>query len=192
MITPAVSVLSAVEGLKTVDPRFGGFVIPIAIMILVGLFMIQARGTAKVGALFGPIMLLYFAVISALGIVYIVQAPGIVLETLNPLNAFHFFLSDGVRAFITLGSVVLAITGAEALYADMGHFGRKPIGVSWIWFVMPALMLNYMGQGAMLLSLDPPPLSKRSRTPSSCSPPKPIACRSSSSPRWRRSSPARR
>ncbi len=155
MITPAVSVLSAVEGLSTVNPNFTRFVIPIAIGILVALFMIQSRGTAKVGALFGPIMLLYFAVISVLGIVYIAQAPGIVLETINPLNAFNFFLSDGVRAFITLGSVVLAITGAEALYADMGHFGRKPIGVSWIWFVMPALMLNYMGQGAMLLSLNP-------------------------------------
>jgi len=154
MITPAVSVLSAVEGLTTVDPRFGQFVIPIAIGILFGLFVIQSRGTARVGALFGPIMLTYFAVLSVLGIVYISQAPGIIVETINPLNAVQFFITDGFRAFITLGSVVLAITGAEALYADMGHFGRKPIGVSWIWFVMPALMLNYMGQGAMLLSLD--------------------------------------
>jgi KUP system potassium uptake protein len=154
MITPAVSVLSAVEGLTTVNPGFGSFVIPIAIGILVFLFMIQSRGTAKVGALFGPIMLIYFAVLSGLGIAYIVQMPGIVLETINPLNALNFFLTDGWRAFLTLGSVVLAITGAEALYADMGHFGRKPIGVSWIWFVMPALMLNYMGQGAMILSLD--------------------------------------
>jgi KUP system potassium uptake protein len=155
MITPAVSVLSAVEGLTTVDARLGQFVIPIAIFILVFLFMIQSRGTARVGALFGPIMLTYFATLSVLGVIYIARDPQIVLETINPLNAIAFFATDGFRAFVTLGSVVLAITGAEALYADMGHFGRKPIGVSWIWFVMPALMLNYMGQGAMLLSMDP-------------------------------------
>ncbi|HYW15802.1 MAG TPA: KUP/HAK/KT family potassium transporter, partial [Allosphingosinicella sp.] len=106
------------------------------------------------GTFFGPIMLLYFAVLSVLGLVHIAGAPGIILETLNPLNAASFFATDGLRAFLALGSVVLAVTGAEALYADMGHFGRRPIGVSWLVFVMPALMLNYMGQGAMLLSLD--------------------------------------
>jgi KUP system potassium uptake protein len=156
MITPAISVLSAVEGLNTVQSGFQPYIIPIAIGILVALFAIQARGTAKVGALFGPIMILYFIVISVLGLVYIVQSPWIILETLNPWNAVQFFITDGWRAFLALGSVVLAVTGAEALYADMGHFGRKPIGISWLFFVMPALMLNYMGQGAMIISLDVP------------------------------------
>jgi KUP system potassium uptake protein len=155
MITPAISVLSAVEGLTTVQAGFQPFVIPIAIGILVGLFAIQAHGTARVGALFGPIMLIYFVTLSVLGIMHIAVAPGIILQTLNPLNAVAFFMTDGSRAFLALGSVVLAVTGAEALYADMGHFGRKPIGISWLFFVMPALMLNYMGQGAMILSLDP-------------------------------------
>ena len=155
MITPAISVLSAVEGLTTVEPGFQPYVIPIAVAILVGLFAIQARGTARVGALFGPIMIIYFLTLAALGIFYILSAPGIIIETLNPLNAVRFFLTDGWRAFLALGSVVLAVTGAEALYADMGHFGRKPIGLSWLVFAMPALMLNYMGQGAMILSLDP-------------------------------------
>ncbi len=155
MITPAISVLSAVEGLTTVESSFGPYVQIIAVTILVGLFAIQARGTATVGALFGPIMLIYFLTISVLGVIHIAHDPMIVLHTVNPLNAVHFFLADGVRAFLAMGSVVLAVTGAEALYADMGHFGRKPIGVSWLFFVLPALMLNYMGQGAMILSLDP-------------------------------------
>jgi len=154
MITPAISVLSAVEGLTTVESGFEPFVIPIAIGILLGLFAIQARGTARVGALFGPIMIFYFLTISVLGLMHIAGSPWIILETINPLNAANFFLTDGWRAFLAMGSVVLAVTGAEALYADMGHFGRKPIGVSWLAFVMPALMLNYMGQGAMVLSLD--------------------------------------
>ncbi|MEN9392860.1 MAG: hypothetical protein RLZZ104_1203 [Pseudomonadota bacterium] len=155
MITPAISVLSATEGLSYVHPGFREWVLPIAIAILVSLFLIQARGTAKVGALFGPIMLVYFATLAALGLVYIVHMPSIILETLNPLNAIYFFYIDGFRAFVALGAVVLAITGAEALYADMGHFGRRPIKISWLWFVLPALMLNYMGQGAMVLSLSP-------------------------------------
>jgi KUP system potassium uptake protein len=155
MITPAMSVLSATEGLSYVHPGFREWVLPIAIAILVSLFLIQARGTAKVGALFGPIMLVYFATLAALGLVYIVHMPSIILETLNPLNAIYFFYIDGFRAFVALGAVVLAITGAEALYADMGHFGRRPIKISWLWFVLPALMLNYMGQGAMVLSLSP-------------------------------------
>jgi KUP system potassium uptake protein len=154
MIAPAISVLSAVEGLQTVEPKFGPFVVPIAVIILMGLFSIQSHGTRRVGSFFGPIMLLYFATISVFGIMHIAGDPAIVLHTLNPLNAFDFFLTDGLRAFLALGSVVLAVTGAEALYADMGHFGRKPIGLSWLVFVMPALMLNYMGQGAMILSLD--------------------------------------
>jgi KUP system potassium uptake protein len=155
MITPAISVLSAVEGLTTVESGFAPYVQPIAVGILVGLFALQARGTAAVGALFGPIMLLYFLVISVLGLIHIAGSPGIIWETINPVNAVRFFLADGWRAFLALGSVVLAVTGAEALYADMGHFGRKPIGISWLCFVLPALMLNYMGQGAMILSLDP-------------------------------------
>jgi KUP system potassium uptake protein len=155
MITPAISVLSAVEGLTTVQAGFGPYVQPIAVGILIGLFAIQARGTAAVGALFGPIMLVYFMTISVLGVMHIAESPGIILQAINPVNAVRFFITDGWRAFLALGSVVLAVTGAEALYADMGHFGRKPIGVSWLFFVMPALMLNYMGQGAMIISLDP-------------------------------------
>jgi KUP system potassium uptake protein len=155
MITPAISVLSAVEGIKTVESSFGPYVVPVAVGILVGLFAIQSHGTARVGALFGPIMILYFITISVLGVIQIAGSPWIILETINPLNAVRFFVTDGWGAFVAMGSVVLAVTGAEALYADMGHFGRKPIGVSWLVFVMPALMLNYMGQGAMILSLDP-------------------------------------
>ncbi|MFL6728550.1 MAG: potassium transporter Kup [Sphingomicrobium sp.] len=155
MITPAVSVLSAVEGLTTVNAGLQRFVVPIAIGILVGLFAIQARGTAKVGQLFGPVMLLYFACIAVLGCMHIVDYPAVILAMLNPLNAVYFFATDFVRAFVAMGSVVLAVTGAEALYADMGHFGRKPIRASWLYFVLPALLLNYMGQGAMLLSSDP-------------------------------------
>jgi KUP system potassium uptake protein len=152
MITPAISVLSAVEGLTTVEAGFQPYVIPIAVGILIGLFAIQSRGTAKVGALFGPIMIVYFVTLSGLGLFHITKQPGIILETLNPLNAVAFFMTDGWRAFLALGSVVLAVTGAEALYADMGHFGRRPIKYAWA-FVVSALMLNYMGQGAMILSL---------------------------------------
>ncbi len=154
MITPAISVLSATEGLKYINPGFGNWVVPIAVCILLGLFWIQSRGTATVGALFGPIMVVYFITLAGLGLIYLVGDPWIIVETINPYNAVQFFLTDGTRAFIALGSVVLAVTGAEALYADMGHFGRKPITFSWLWFVVPALMLNYMGQGAMILSLD--------------------------------------
>jgi len=154
MITPAISVLSAVEGLTVVQASLAPVVVPIAVGILVFLFMIQSRGTAAVARLFGPVMLVYFATISALGLIQIVQAPG-VLASLNPWHAVQFFATDKWLAFLALGSVVLAVTGAEALYADMGHFGRNPIRVSWLFFVMPALMLNYLGQGAMVLSQDP-------------------------------------
>ncbi|MFN2472602.1 MAG: potassium transporter Kup [Sphingomicrobium sp.] len=155
MITPAISVLSAVEGLTTVEGSLEPFVIPIAVAILIGLFLIQARGTAKVGAIFGPVMIIYFITIAALGCMHIVDHPSVLWHTFNPLNAVHFYTVDPLRAFIAMGSVVLAVTGAEALYADMGHFGRNPIRVSWLFFVLPALLLNYMGQGAMLLSLPP-------------------------------------
>ncbi len=154
MITPAMSVLSATEGLKYVHPGFEAWILPIAVGILVALFWIQARGTAKVGAFFGPIMLTYFATLTALGLMHLIKDPMIIVQTLNPWNAVNFFVVDGFRAFIAMGSVVLAVTGAEALYADMGHFGRKPITLGWLWIVLPALMINYMGQGAMILSLD--------------------------------------
>ncbi len=150
IITPAMSVLSAVEGLTVVEASFSPLVLPVAITILVGLFVIQSRGAAKVGALFGPVMVVYFAVLSVLGVVNLVAHPGI-LQALNPYWAAQFFAGDFLRAFLALGSVVLAVTGAEALYADMGHFGRRPIQFSWLWIVLPALMLNYLGQGALLL-----------------------------------------
>jgi KUP system potassium uptake protein len=153
MITPAMSVLSASEGLTEVSPAFAPFVLPFAIVLLLGLFFIQSRGTAKVGALFGPIMVTYFAVIAALGIVQIAQHP-IIFTALSPHYAAMFLYEGGWHAFLALGSVVLAITGAEALYADMGHFGRNPIRVSWLAVVLPCLMLNYLGQGAMILSGD--------------------------------------
>lgn len=152
MITPAMSVLSATEGLQYVHPGFKDWIVPLAVAILFALFAIQSRGTEKVGKLFGPIMLLYFGTLAALGLMYVVNDPGIILETLNPVNAYVFFATDGFRAFVAMGSVVLAVTGAEALYADMGHFGRKPIGLSWLTVVLPCLMLNYMGQGALVLS----------------------------------------
>ena len=152
MITPAMSVLSATEGLRYLHPGFGGWIVPLAVAILFALFAIQARGTERVGRMFGPIMLAYFTTLAGLGTLYVVQMPSIILETLNPLNALIFFQTDGFRAFVAMGSVVLAVTGAEALYADMGHFGRKPIAVSWLAIVLPCLMLNYMGQGALVLS----------------------------------------
>ena len=150
IITPAMSVLSAVEGLIVVEASLQPVVVPIAITILIGLFVIQSRGTAKVGALFGPIMILYFSVLTVLGVVNIVQNPEI-LGALNPWWAVQFFLDNPFAGFLALGSVVLAVTGAEALYADMGHFGRGPIRISWLWIVLPALTFNYLGQGALLL-----------------------------------------
>jgi len=154
MITPAISVLSAVEGLTTVNAGLATFVIPISIGLLVGLFAIQSRGTAKVGLLFAPVMLFYFVTLAVLGGIHIVDHPAIILATINPLNAIQFFMLEPVRAFISMGSVVLAVTGAEALYADMGHFGRRPIRAAWLYFVLPALLINYMGQGAMLMAQD--------------------------------------
>ena len=164
MITPAISVLSAVEGLTVVEAGLQPLVLPIAVAILIGLFLIQARGTAMVGRLFGPIMMVYFLALSVLGIVHIAASPSIILA-LNPWYALQFFLFDPLTAFLALGSVVLAVTGAEALYADMGHFGRSPIRVSWMAFVLPALMLNYLGQGAMILSLDPEGAREAIRNP---------------------------
>ena len=150
MITPAISVLSAVEGLTIVEAQMQPLVVPISIGILVGLFLVQSRGTAKVGNMFGPIMLIYFAVLALLGVMNIVQHPEIV-GILNPEWAVRFFVYNPKLAFLALGSVFLCVTGAEALYADMGHFGRKAINFSWLVLVYPCLTLNYMGQGALLL-----------------------------------------
>ncbi|RJY08351.1 potassium transporter Kup [Aurantiacibacter aquimixticola] len=152
MITPAISVLSAVEGLAVVDPALDGYVIPIALVLLVCLFVLQQRGTEKVGALFAPVMMIYFSVIAVLGAIQIFGTPEI-LWALNPWYAVQFFITDKWFAFLALGSVVLAVTGAEALYSDMGHFGRGPMKLSWFGFVMPCLLLNYFGQGAMILGL---------------------------------------
>jgi KUP system potassium uptake protein len=150
MITPAVSVLGAIEGLAVYEPAFGAAVVPLVVGILIGLFMIQSRGTAKVASFFGPIMLVYFAVISVLGVMSIAALPEVVFA-LSPHHAVTMFVVDPFRGFLAMGSAVLAVTGAEALYADMGHFGRKPIRVSWLAFVLPALVLNYLGQAALLM-----------------------------------------
>lgn len=151
IITPAISVLSAVEGLKLVTPVFDPYVIPITISVLISLFMIQRHGTASVGKLFGPVMLLWFGTLAALGIANISQYPA-VLQLVNPYWSIQFIIHYPAIAFITLGAVVLTITGGEALYADMGHFGRKPINYAWFILVFPALILNYCGQGALLLT----------------------------------------
>jgi len=150
VITPAISVLSAVEGLEVATPALKPWVIPITIGVLIGLFAFQRHGTAGIGALFGPVVCLWFAVLAFLGIVNIVTEPG-VLGALNPLYALNFFLSDPRLGFLALGGVFLVVTGGEALYADMGHFGRKPIQLAWFGVVLPALVLNYLGQGALLL-----------------------------------------
>jgi KUP system potassium uptake protein len=150
MITPAISVLSAVEGLTIVHSGLQPLVIPISIGILIGLFLVQSRGTAKVGNLFGPIILIYLAVLATLGVANIIAHPDII-GALNPLWAAKFFAYNPKLAFLALGSVFLAVTGAETLYADMGHFGRKAIGFSWLTLVYPCLTLNYLGQGALLL-----------------------------------------
>lgn len=151
MITPAISVLSAVEGLELVTPTLKPYVIPLTLAILTGLFFIQKRGTGSVGLFFGPIMTGWFGVLGLLGVLQIIHNPS-VLAALNPLHAIHFIGAHPGLAFLALGSVVLAVTGGEALYTDMGHFGRFPIRLAWFAFVMPALVLNYFGQGALLLA----------------------------------------
>lgn len=150
IITPAISVLSAVEGMKVVTPAFDPFVVPGAVGLLLFLFMMQRRGTTKVGRLFGPVMLLWFSVLAALGIVQIVKNPGILIG-LNPYYAVRLLAHDPWIGFLLFGAVVLAVTGAEALYADMGHFGKGPIRRAWLSLVFPALLLNYFGQGALVL-----------------------------------------
>jgi len=151
LITPAISVLSAVEGLEVATPAFKPYVIPLTLMVLVALFLIQKRGTGSVGALFGPIMVVWFVTLAVLGAISIAQAPQ-VLAALNPLYGIAFLATHGALGFLSLGAVVLALTGAEALYADMGHFGARSVRLAWSTLVLPALALNYFGQGALLLA----------------------------------------
>ena len=150
MLTPAISVISAVEGLGVVSSEFQPYIVWIALTILISLFAIQRHGTERVGKLFGPIMLIYFAAISAMGVYHIAGHPQ-VLQALNPAYICAFFVAHPLYSFLSLGAVIYAVTGTEALYADMGHFGRKPITYAWLYLVFPALMLNYMGQAAMLM-----------------------------------------
>jgi KUP system potassium uptake protein len=153
MITPAISVLSAVEGLEVVTPLFRPYVVPLTVGILVALFVIQRHGTHRVGGLFGPIVIVWFATIAVLGISWIVREP-VVLTAFDPRHAIIFFESNGLTGFAVLGAVFLVVTGGEALYADMGHFGPRPIRLAWFALVLPALVLNYLGQGALLLEND--------------------------------------
>ncbi len=150
MITPAISVLSAVEGLEVATNFFDPYVIPITLVILVGLFLIQSRGTEGIGKLFGPVMMVWFTTLAVLGLRWILREPQ-VLTAVNPWYAVRFFAHAKLQGFLVLGSVFLVVTGGEALYADMGHFGRRPIRVAWFTLVLPSLMLNYFGQGALLL-----------------------------------------
>ena len=151
MVTPAISVLSAVEGLRIVSPAMEPAVIPISLCVLLALFLLQYRGTGKMGRIFGPVTAVWFAVLAVLGLVQIVQNPA-VLAALSPEPALAFVAANPLASFIALGAVVLAVTGGEALYADMGHFGAKPIRFAWLFVVLPALVLNYFGQGALLLA----------------------------------------
>ncbi len=150
IITPAISVLSAVEGLSVVTSQFEPWILPIAVALLTGLFMVQRRGTARIGRVFGPVMVVWFIVLALLGLNSIIQTPA-VLAALNPVYAFNFALDQPALAILALGAVFLCLTGAEALYADMGHFGKIPIRIAWYGLAFPALMLNYFGQGALLL-----------------------------------------
>src|SRR5690349_4930190 len=151
MITPAISVLSAVEGLKLAAPALEHYVVPLTVFILVVLFSVQSSGTARVASAFGPVMVVWFATIAVMGLVHISDDPS-VLAAINPWYAVQFLLSHGTIGMVTLGAVFLAVTGGEALYADLGHFGRKPIQAGWLYFVLPALLINYFGQGALVLS----------------------------------------
>src|SRR3984957_17342006 len=149
VITPALSVLSAVEGLDIATPAFHAYVVPLTIVILLVLFAFQSRGTAKVAALFGPVMAVWFVAIAIPGLIWIAADPGILLA-FNPFYGVFFLMHHGMVGLFTLGAVFLAVTGAEALYADLGHFGRGPIQLAWIALVLPALALNYLGQGALV------------------------------------------
>src|SRR4026209_136232 len=151
LLTPAISVLSAVEGLEVAAPQLQQYVVPLTVIILVALFALQSHGTARVASFFGPVMILWFVTIAAAGLAHVADDPG-VLAALNPLHAARFLSSHGYIGLVTLGAVFLAVTGAEALYADLGHFGRKPIQTAWLFLVLPALVINYFGQGALVLA----------------------------------------
>jgi KUP system potassium uptake protein len=151
MITPAISVLSAVEGLKLAAPTLEHYVVPLTVFILVVLFGVQSRGTARVASYFGPVMVVWFTTLGVLGLIHIADDPSVMIA-INPYYAVHFLLGHGTIGLVTLGAVFLAVTGGEALYADLGHFGRKPIQAAWLYFVLPSLLLNYFGQGALVLS----------------------------------------
>jgi KUP system potassium uptake protein len=151
VITPAISVLGAMEGLEIISPKFKSMIVPLTIIILFGLFYVQKRGTASIGRFFGPITLVWFSVLALLGVIHIAGNPAI-LWALSPHYALSFMWANPHVTFVILGAVVLCVTGAEALYADMGHFGKRPIRLAWFWVVMPALVLNYFGQGALLLA----------------------------------------
>jgi len=151
MITPAITVLGAVEGLQVIAPNLHSWIVPIAVAIMVVLFAIQKRGTATIGAMFGPVMCIWFTTLAVLGTLEIARRPA-VIAALNPIYVIEFFASEPIAAFLAMGAVVLVVTGTEALYADMGHFGRTPIRRAWLFFVMPALLLNYFGQGALILN----------------------------------------
>ena len=157
VITPAISVLSAIEGIEVATPAMQQFVVPLTILVLVGLYAVQSRGTAGIGRWFAPVMVIWFAALAAMGVINILKAPAI-LQAINPWYAVQFMLDNRFIAFVALGAVVLAFTGAEALYADMGHFGKKPIRMAWFLITFPALALNYLGQGGLLL-LDPAAIS---------------------------------
>src|SRR5258708_16253789 len=151
MITPAISVLSAVEGLKLAAPALEHYVVPLTLFILVVLFSVQRGGTARVASAFGPVMIVWFATLAVMGLVHISDDPS-VLAAINPWYAIHFLLTHGTIGMVTLGAVFLAVTGGEALYADLGHFGRKPIQAGWLYFLLPSLLINYFGPGALGLS----------------------------------------
>jgi len=151
IITPAISVLGAIEGLEVATPALAHFVVPISVVIITGLYLLQRKGTQKIGRWFGPVMVVWFAALAVMGVVGIVKAP-VILQAINPLHAIHFMADNGWLAFVALGAIVLAFTGAEALYADLGHFGKSPIRLAWTAIVFPALALNYLGQGALLLA----------------------------------------
>lgn len=151
VITPAISVLGAIEGLEVATPAMAHYVVPLAVVVLVGLYSVQRHGTAGIGRWFGPIMIVWFAAIAVMGVINIIKAP-IILQAINPLHAMRFIMENRFIAFVALGAVVLALTGAEALYADMGHFGKKPIRFAWFLIVFPALALNYLGQGGLLIT----------------------------------------
>ncbi len=150
MLTPAISVISAIEGLNVISPSLSHLTIPLTLVILIAIFMCQHFGTAKIGGLFGPILLVWFIVIAILGAVHIIENP-LILKSINPYYAYHFFIVNGWKGYLLLGSVFLVVTGGEALYADLGHFGKTPIRLSWIFVALPCLLLNYFGQGAYLL-----------------------------------------